>query len=135
MQDNVPMIRLVVCGAHMSGMALNGQLTSLGATLQTATRTAPVYRFYALAGEPKRPGLIRTAEADAHAIEVEVWQMPAASLGAFAELIPSPLCLGTVLLENDDKALGFLCEPIGIEGATEISRLGSWRAYMNSLQA
>lgn len=133
MQNDIQMIRLVVCGAHMSGMALNSQLTDLGATLVKATRTAPAYKFYALAGEPKRPGLIRTADNDAHAIDVEVWQMPSSNLGAFAGLIPAPLCLGTVYLQDGDSALGFLCEPIGMQGATDISRLASWRNYLDSL--
>lgn len=134
MQDETQMIRLVVCGAHMSGMGLNSQLTNLGAKLQKATETAPIYRFYALAGEPKRPGLIRVKEKEGHAIKVEVWLMPSSNLGAFAMLIPSPLCLGTVYLQGGESALGFLCEPIGTQGATEITHLASWRSYLNSLQ-
>mgnify|MGYP001811212134 CR=1 FL=1 len=38
------MLRLEVAGAHMSGLRLNHQLTDLGAKMQAAAMTAPVYR-------------------------------------------------------------------------------------------
>lgn len=41
---SVAALRLVVAGAHMSGLRLNHQLTDLGAKMLQATRTAPVYR-------------------------------------------------------------------------------------------
>jgi len=126
-------IDLVVCGAHMQGMALNHQLTERGATLVMTTETAPLYRFYALAGEPRRPGLMRVGEEEGHAIGVEVWSLPISELGSFSKLIPSPLCLGTVFLKNGSNSLGFLCEPIGLQGAEEITRSGNWRSYLESL--
>ncbi|MDB5928363.1 MAG: allophanate hydrolase, partial [Polaromonas sp.] len=53
-------MKLAVVGAHLSGMPLNGQLTERGARLAEATRTAPHYRLYALAGTvPPKPGLKR----------------------------------------------------------------------------
>jgi len=126
-------IDLVVCGAHMQGMALNHQLKERGARLIMATETAPLYRFYALVGEPRRPGLMRVGEGEGHAIGVEVWSLPISELGSFSKLIPSPLCLGTVFLKNGSSSLGFLCEQIGLRGAEEITRLGNWRNYLDSL--
>ena len=56
-------IEVAVCGAHMSGLPLNGELTRLGGRFLRAARTAPVYRLYALAGgPPRRPGMVRGAE-------------------------------------------------------------------------
>lgn len=56
-------VRVAVCGAHMSGLPLNPQLTSRGARLVCATASAPVYRFYALpGGPPMRPGMVRVAD-------------------------------------------------------------------------
>ena len=53
-------VRLAVCGAHMQGLPLNGQLTERGARLVRACRTAPQYRLFALpGGPPARPGLLR----------------------------------------------------------------------------
>ena len=80
----------------MSGLPLNGQLTELGGRLESAGRTAPVYRFYALpGGPPRRPGMVRVAEGGG-AIELEVWSLPAAEVGRFLRKIPAPLGLGTV---------------------------------------
>ncbi|TIL82308.1 MAG: allophanate hydrolase, partial [Mesorhizobium sp.] len=52
------MIELVVVGAHLSGMPLNGQLCALGARLSRAAKTAASYQLYALAGQSvPKPGL------------------------------------------------------------------------------
>ncbi|MEO8718433.1 MAG: allophanate hydrolase [Burkholderiales bacterium] len=122
-------VRLVVCGAHMSGLPLNHELTDRGARLVRRSRTAPRYRFYALEQfSPPRPGMLRS-DAGA-AIEVEVWELPAADLGGFVDRIPAPLGIGTVELEDGEQARGFLCEHYATRGAREITALGSWRAYV-----
>lgn len=41
-------IPLLVCGAHLEGLALHWQLADRGAVLREKTRTAPVYRMYAM---------------------------------------------------------------------------------------
>jgi allophanate hydrolase len=121
--------RLVVCGAHLSGLPLNHELTERGAQLVRRCRTAPRYRFYALEQfSPPRPGLLR-GDAGA-AIEVEVWELPAANLGGFVDRIPAPLGIGTVELEDGEQARGFLCEHYATRGARDITALGSWRAYV-----
>ena len=57
-------VELLVCGAHMSGMALEHELVGRGARLIGAVRTAPRYRLYALAGDgPPRPGLRHVGDA------------------------------------------------------------------------
>ncbi|MGV8997313.1 MAG: allophanate hydrolase [Parvibaculaceae bacterium] len=122
-------IELAVVGAHMSGLPLNHELTSRGATFVERLRTTAHYRFYALAGGPPfRPGLIR-AENGA-GIELEVWRLPRAAFGDFMAGVPSPLCIGTVELSSGRKVKGFLCEASGLEGASDITSFGGWRAYM-----
>lgn len=126
------MMLLVACGAHMSGLPLNHQLTERGAQLIRTTRSAPKYRFYALeAFEPPRPGMIRT-EADGVAIDVEVWAIPQAHFGSFMAGIPAPLGIGTVELEDGSLVKGFICEGYAAQGALDISDLGSWRGYLAS---
>lgn len=121
-------IAIAVCGAHMSGLALNHELTSRGGRLLEATRTAPRYRLYALAGEPpQRPGLLRIEKGAK--IELEIWALPKSTVGAFLEGIPAPLSIGTVELENNSKAHGFLVETAGVQGAEDITHLGSWRKF------
>ncbi|MES2915139.1 MAG: allophanate hydrolase [Pseudomonadota bacterium] len=128
-------IALAVCGAHMSGLPLNPQLTRLGARLIRACRTAPEYRLYALpGGPPQRPGLVRDASRGA-AIAVEVWGLPRAAFGGFIGGVPSPLAIGTVRLEDDSTVNGFLCETAGLVGAADITALGGWRGYLAQAEA
>ena len=52
------LISIAVVGAHLSGQPLNHQLTMLDGRFVRATRTAPVYRLYALPNTtPAKPGL------------------------------------------------------------------------------
>jgi allophanate hydrolase len=126
-------VAIAVVGAHMSGLPLNGQLTELGGRLESAGRTAPVYRFYALpGGPPHRPGMVRVSEGGG-AIELEVWSLPAAQVGAFLRKIPAPLGLGTVSLADGSGVAGFLCESHATQGARDITALGGWRAYLKTL--
>jgi len=121
---------LVVVGAHLSGLPLNWQLTERGATLRQATTTAPVYRLYELPGtQPRKPGLLRCADGG-QAITVEVWDMPTDQVGSFLALIPPPLGLGSVQLADGSTVHGFLCEPVALQGARDISASGGWRAHL-----
>ena len=122
--------RLVVCGAHLQGLPLNGQLLARGARRLAVTRSAPRYRLYALAGGPPlRPGMVRVAE-DGAAIEVEVWELPSSELGSFLTGIPAPLGLGKVELADGSWETGFICEPYGLAGAEDITAHGGWRAWL-----
>jgi allophanate hydrolase len=130
--DLATTIPVAVCGAHLSGMPLNGQLVEREATLREATHTADCYRLFALpGGPPKRPGLVRAE--DGVAIEVEVWNVPVAHVGSFLSGIPQPLGLGKVELASGEWVTGFICEPCGMEGAADVSSFGGWRGYIASL--
>lgn len=123
-------IDVVVIGAHLSGLPLNWQLRERSATLKAVTHTAPTYRFFALPGTvPPKPGLLRVAEGGA-SIAVEVWTMPLRHFGSFVGEIPPPLGIGTIQLASGEEAKGFLCEPLALEGATDITEHGGWRAYL-----
>ncbi len=127
-------IEIAVVGAHLSGLPLNGEVTGLGGRFLRATRTSPDYRFYALpGGPPARPGLVRVAAGTGTAIEVEVWALPAAGFGAFVASVPAPLSIGTLRLGDGTAPKGFLAEPEGLVGATEIGAHGGWRGYLDSL--
>jgi len=123
---------LVVVGAHLSGLPLNGQLTERGAVLLESTTTAPVYKLYALPGTvPPKPGLQRSSEGGA-AIAVEVWAVPIAAVGSFLALVPPPLGLGTVELADGRQVHGFLCEAHALRQAQDVTAFGGWRAYLAS---
>ena len=44
--------------------------------------------------------------------------------------MPSPLCIGTVELEDGTTVKGFLCEAQGLAGAADITEHGGWRAFL-----
>ncbi|SAK91748.1 urea amidolyase [Caballeronia pedi] len=124
-------MKLVVCGAHLAGLPLNGQLTARGARLVEATASAPRYRLYALAGGAiARPGMMRD-EANGAEIAVEVWEMPGAEVGSFLAGISAPLGLGKVELADGRWETGFVCEAYALEGAVDITRYGGWRAWLD----
>lgn len=126
-------VHVAVVGAHLAGQPLNGQLVERGAQLVRACRTAPAYRLYALANtQPPKPGLARVADGGA-AIEVEVWEMPTEHFGSFVGLIPGPLGIGTLALDDGSEVKGFICEPHALASATDITVHGGWRAYLATL--
>ncbi len=129
--DPTDTLAIAVCGAHLTGMPLNGQLSERGARLREVTSTAPAYKLFALPGGPPfRPGLVRAG--DGAAIEVEVFERPLAHVGSFLAGIPAPLGLGRLELASGEWVTGFICEPCGIEGAKDITSMGGWRAFMAS---
>jgi len=129
-------VAIVAVGAHMSGMALNHELTSLGGRLIEATATAPDYKLYALKGTtPPKPGMLRVAEKSGVELRIEVWALPLKNFGAFVDKIPSPLSIGTIKLANGSTAKGFLVEAEAIKDARDISSFGGWRAFMAAATA
>ncbi|MEJ8472522.1 allophanate hydrolase [Roseibium algae] len=123
-------LALAVCGAHMSGMVLNHELTSRGARFLQTSTTSDAYRLYALAGgPPKRPGLVRGEPGSGGEIDVEIWAMPLTEVGSFLASIPAPLGLGSLVLSDGRTVQGFQCEAAGIRGADDITSLGTWRKY------
>ncbi len=127
------LVQVAVCGAHMSGLPLNHQLIDRDARLIARTRTAPGYSLYALpGGTPQRPGLVRSSRGKR--IELEVWELPVENFGSFVAGIPSPLGIGKLELEDGSWVPGFLCEEHAVEQATNITHLGGWRAYLDTLK-
>ena len=121
-------VRVAVVGAHLSGLPLNPPLIERNARLVSTTQTAPTYRFYALP-DGKRPGLIQVQEGGA-AIACEVWEMPASQFGSFVAGIPVPLGIGKLDLADGSVVNGFICEPIGVANAQDITQYGGWRAWL-----
>ncbi|MBR1228067.1 allophanate hydrolase [Bradyrhizobium sp. AUGA SZCCT0176] len=123
-------IAIAAVGAHLSGMALNGELTDLGGRLLEEASTAPDYKLYALDTTPPKPGMLRVEAGAGYQIKLELWALSAASFGKFVAAIPPPLSIGTVRLADGRGVKGFLVEPAAVSGARDISAFGGWRAFM-----
>ena len=124
---------VAVCGLHMKEFPLNRQLTDLGATYVKTVNTAPVYKLYALPTFPEKPGMVKV-EHGGTKIEVEVWEVAYESLGKFLTMIPSPLGLGQIILEDETTVTGFICEPYIINHSYDISCHNGWRYYLSDKQ-
>ncbi len=125
--DEIP---IAVVGAHLSGMALNGELLALGARLLETSSTAPDYRLYALATTPPKPGMLRVEAGGGSSIELELWALPGAAFARFVAAIPPPLSIGTVRLKDGRGIKGFIVEAADIGSARDISAFGGWRSFV-----
>ena len=61
---------------------------------------------------------------------MEVWAVPEDRFGAFVAAVPPPLAIGTCTLASGRAVKSFVCEPMAIDDAEEITHLGGWRAYV-----
>ncbi|MCK1547218.1 allophanate hydrolase [Bradyrhizobium sp. 179] len=123
-------IPIAVVGAHLSGMALNGELKALNGRLIEATKTAPDYQLYALKTTPPKPGMLRVEAGKGAAIELEIWSLSSSAFGKFVNAIPSPMAIGTIRLTDGRSVKGFLVEPEALPDARDITAYGGWRKYM-----
>jgi len=111
------------CGHH--------ELTDRDARLVATTTTSANYQLFALQTTPPKPGLVHTAGGSP--IEVEVWALEPGAFGDFVANVPPPLAIGTIELADGSAVSGFVCEPRALDGATEITSFGGWRAWRSSL--
>lgn len=124
-------MRIAVCGAHMRGLALSGQLLALDGRFEEEARTSGDYRLYAFeAMDPPRPGLVRMPSSTGAGIALEIWSLPLSHIGALLQQIAPPLGLGTIGLSTGERVQGFLCEAYATTNARDITEFESWRNYL-----
>jgi allophanate hydrolase len=124
---------LAVCGAHLTGQPLNGQLTDRDGYLVRQGTTSKCYRLFALP-DKKRPALIRDTE-NGQPIEVEVWSIPTHTVGSFMQGVLPPLGIGSVELSDGVWVNGFIAEPTSTTGSREITAFGGWKGYVAAAKA
>jgi allophanate hydrolase len=122
----VPFLSLVVVGKHLRGEPRHHELTERGGEFLGTHQTVAEYRLYRMGGGV--PGLVRVASGGA-AIEVELWRLPADTIGGFLDGVGAPLSLGRVRLADGSEHIGFLAEAYAVAGAEDITGHGGWRAY------
>jgi allophanate hydrolase len=117
---------VAVCGLHMRGFPLEKQMIEHKAAFIKEAKTAPKYRMVKLHSQPQKPGLIKTNE-PGFSIDLEIWEMPLSEFGFFTSLIPSPLGIGKIELEDGTEVSGFICENSEQVLSEDISHFGGWR--------
>ena len=122
---------VVVVGHHLSGQPRNGELTGRGGVLLASTTTSRAYRLLRIDGPVAVPALQRSP-GDGAAIEVELWQLPAAALPGFLAGLPDVLALGRVQLADGRTVPGLVGYAAALAGrpVTDITAAGGWRAHL-----
>ena len=82
-------------------------------------------------GSVAKPGLVRVASGGAP-IAAELWALPVDGFGDFVRMVPSPLSIGTVELEDGSRHPGFLWEGWALADAVDITAHGGWIAYQQA---
>jgi allophanate hydrolase len=128
--------QLVVVGHHLTGQQRNGELTGRGGVLRETTTTGPRYRLLRVGDDEPAPALLRVP-GDGAAIEVELWELPAAGLPGFLAGLPPVLSLGRVELADGRTVPGLVGDASVVTGAagipvTDITASGGWRAHLRA---
>lgn len=119
-------ITVAVCGLHMQGYPLEAQMIECKSKFLKSCKTAEKYKLFKLNTNPAKPGLVKVPSGG-KAIEVELWEMPLDQFGYFTSLIPSPLAMGKVQLEDGSEVCGFICEEYAKAEAEDITMSGGWK--------
>ncbi len=122
-------ILLAVNGTLMRGLALNKNLTDVGATFVREDATSGEYRLYTIGDI--HPAMQRVAN-DGRSIELELWAVPMPGLISVLLGEPAGLCIGKVELANGTMVLGVLGEGLLCAQGKDITDYGGWRAYIRS---
>ena len=126
-------IEIAMCGAHMSGLPFNTQLTNLNTIFVRKAQTSEEYKFYALSGEPPaKPELFKVQGVGTGCIALEIGSLPLTAFGQSMLNIPSPLDIGSIDLSDGSSVKGFLCERSGLKGALDITTAGCRCDYLTS---
>lgn len=100
-------------------------------------------RLYALQEDSgvQKPCVIRPYQtAGCSSIEVEIWELPLENVGEFVAMIPPPLGIGTIGLDDGSVVKGFIAEAwvadaakAGDHRVREITQHGGWLNYLESV--
>ena len=125
-------VLLAVNGTLMRGLELEQNLLGVGAWFLREARTQPCYRLWSIRDVHPAMIRVRPETEPSTAVEVEVWEVPAAGLASVLLQEPEGLTVGKVELEDGQTVLGVVGEPALVEGMREITAWGGWRAYLKS---
>ena len=125
-------VLLAVNGTLMRGLELEQNLLGVGARFLREARTQPCYRLWSIRDVHPAMIRVRPGTEPSTAVEVEVWEVPAAGLASVLLQEPEGLTIGKVELEDGKTVLGVVGEPALVEGMREITAWGGWRAYLKS---
>ncbi len=84
---------------------------------------------------PSRPIPSASTRASAPTRTAATSSVPAGRFREIVAAVPAPLTLGRVRLDDGTARMGFLCEPVGVADAEDITPYGGWRSYRRATSA
>ncbi|HVY57740.1 MAG TPA: allophanate hydrolase [Xanthobacteraceae bacterium] len=127
-------VTVALAAARIPGLALEEELRTRGGRFLERTMTRPDYRLLALSEEGAsgkgEPALVRAGADKGRAIEVDLWALPVEAFGAFVATVADPLTVGTLMLADGRTAATVFTDAHAVKGASDVSRFGSWNAYL-----
>ncbi len=64
-----------------------------------------------------------------------MWALPPAGFADLVATLPHPMAIGPVRLADGSAVSGFLCEPLALAGARDITATRGWRAHLAAARA
>lgn len=132
-------IELAVVGAHLKGFELHWQLQKCNATFVKQAKTSKNYKLYCLpkSGPILKPGLRKInpdEETGGDNITIEIYSLPVEKFGEFVAMVPQPLGIGSVELDNGKVIKSFICEEFGYKSKStvEITKYGGWKNFIEA---
>ncbi|MGH9103719.1 MAG: allophanate hydrolase-related protein [Acidimicrobiales bacterium] len=124
------MMLLFVNGTLMRGLALHG---NLGAAMLVGERwTARSYRMHSIGD--LHPGMYEAHEGGV-AVRGELYEISTDDCEQLLAAEPPDLYLGDVRLDDGEVVKGILYPAELAAGHPDVSDLGSWRAYVSSMES
>jgi len=124
-------ILLAVNGTLMRGLALNENLTGVGAAFLREDATCPAYRLYSIGDV--HPAMQRVDAGGGASIQLELWAVPVEGVVSVLSGEPAGLCIGKIELADGCMVLGVLGEALLCARGKEITQHGGWRTYVASI--
>ena len=101
----------------------------------TAVKMLHLIREQSIHHTRRGAGMVKVRDDSGKSIYLEVFKLPIENVGRFVQLIPPPLGLGTVDLEDGKSVKGFICEGyVASENSgyevQDITHLQSWLEFV-----
>ena len=112
------------------GMALNGELQTLGGRLLEATQTAPDYQLYALDTTPPKPGMLRVEAGAGSSIAARDLGAAGGRRSDNSSPRSRRRCRSAPCACRWPRREGLHRRADRIDGARDISAFGGWRAFV-----
>lgn len=122
-------------------LAINGSHPNLAGVGATFVRDAQTTHYHIFAVEDKYMAAVKADSASTgSSVTLEIWNVPEAGFTGLVMAQPVGLCMGKLSVLKDgtseyEEVLGVLAEPWYVKDQEDITSYGSWKAFVQALNA